>query len=463
MKRRPGRITLAGGMRPVMLSRRALLRGSLGGAAAAIAMPTLDAMLDDHGEAFAADGAALPLRFGFWLWCGGIRKSHWVPSTVGANWELKELTMPFAKVKPHIALVTGMQVKSRGAGHHQGLAGMLTGAAPREIRGDVNTTMSKASIDVDVANAINRGTAFSKGIQVGVLKTNYTSEGPTYLYTSFNGPDSFNPAEFSPAALFDRLFKNQQPAGTPMVDAAAAFRRKGRLGVYALVKEDASRLLARVGANDRMRIDEHLASLTQIEKSLASPDPAVSGEICPTLMKPTDPGRDVLSARSQLMSDLLVAAFQCRLTNVFSMHFTSVHGVSFREVGITNNDFHQTTHDEPGDQPTVRKGLSFQMTQLGSFFDKLAAAREGAGLLIDRCAVLATSELTEGRGHSVDDMPIVIAGSAGGKLKTGVHIRAAGENTSKVHLTLLRALGVAATEYGVAEGRVTETLAALEA
>ena len=45
----------------LVMNRRTMLRGILGGAGAAIALPTLEAMLDTHGAAY-ADGTGLPRR-----------------------------------------------------------------------------------------------------------------------------------------------------------------------------------------------------------------------------------------------------------------------------------------------------------------------------------------------------------------------------------------------------------------
>ena len=67
---------------------------------------------------------------------------------------------------------------------------------------------------------------------------------------------------------------------------------------------------------------------------------------------------------------------------------------------------------------------------------------EGAGNVLDNCAIFGTTEVAEGRSHSNRDMPIVIAGKAGGALKSGIHHRAVGDNASKANLTVLRALGV---------------------
>jgi hypothetical protein len=58
--------------RSLVLSRRHVLRGLIGGAAVVIALPPLDAMLDDHGLAYAG-GDPIPRRFGLWFFGNGVK------------------------------------------------------------------------------------------------------------------------------------------------------------------------------------------------------------------------------------------------------------------------------------------------------------------------------------------------------------------------------------------------------
>jgi len=89
---------------------------------------------------------------------------------------------------------------------------------------------------------------------------------------------------------------------------------------------------------------------------------------------------------------------------------------------------------------------------------KLKSVTVGAGTLLDQCAILFTTEVQEGRNHLTDNIPMIVAGRAGGALRTGQHIHAAGESTSKVHLTLLEALGVPVTSFGAGPGLATDTV-----
>jgi hypothetical protein len=89
---------------------------------------------------------------------------------------------------------------------------------------------------------------------------------------------------------------------------------------------------------------------------------------------------------------------------------------------------------------------------------------EGDGNLLDSCAILASSDTSEGQPHTINDYPIVVAGRAGGALThPGVHYRSnSNENTSKVLLTLLQAMDLEVSEFGQAGGYTTETVSALQ-
>jgi len=73
-------------MNPKM-NRRNILRGMLGGGAVTVGMPLLDCFLNTNGTALAS-GAPLPVRFGTWNWGCGINPQRWVPTKVGAGYDL---------------------------------------------------------------------------------------------------------------------------------------------------------------------------------------------------------------------------------------------------------------------------------------------------------------------------------------------------------------------------------------
>jgi len=96
--------------------------------------------------------------------------------------------------------------------------------------------------------------------------------------------------------------------------------------------------------------------------------------------------------------------------------------------------------------------------------ESLAAIQEGDTRLLDNCLVLGTTDVSRGRTHSLDEFPILISGTAGGAIRRGYHYRSqSAENSTRVLLTMVRALGVNLAEFGAEEGRATDSIGGIEA
>jgi hypothetical protein len=151
-------------------------------------------------------------------------------------------------------------------------------------------------------------------------------------------------------------------------------------------------------------------------------------------------------------------ALACDLTRVFSTMFsTAGSGVVIWQAGAENG-LHQLCHDEAVPQPIVHASVTYIMDQLGVFLDALKAIPEGNGTLLDNCAIMCTTELTEGNVHSNTDFPMIIAGGGSGRLTGGRHIRLPDGNASRAGLTVLQGAGIDATSFGHGAGRVTEPI-----
>ena len=111
------------------------------------------------------------------------------------------------------------------------------------------------------------------------------------------------------------------------------------------------------------------------------------------------------------MSDLLALALACDQTRSFSVMFTgSIASTVFWQVGVTRGH-HQLSHDEAGDQPQIQATTVFTMKMFDVLLARLKATPEGAGNLLDSCAILASSDCAEGKSHSIKDYPILVAGT----------------------------------------------------
>lgn len=441
------------------LSRRTVLRGMVGGATVALALPPLDAMFNGNGTAH-AEGTPIPKRFGLYYWGNGVKVDRWVPSGTGAGYSLSSELAGLAPVKDYVSVVSGMNIMTGNErGHHAGTVGIVSGSPmiPQDPMGaPYASTFSAPSIDQVVASHIGEATRF-RSLELGVSSHVITGEGTTLRYLSHNGPDSANPPEYSPGTLFDRIFGSGFVA--PDTTAEPDPRLRLRRSILDAVMVDAAALRLKLGSVDKTRLDQHFEGIRTLERQIARLEempeaPPLASCIAPGA--PTDPGRDQITEISQVMSDLVAMALACDQTRVFSNMFSgSVSYTPYRMVGA-GDGHHGLTHDEPGDQPVVHAITTYIVDQFAYLLQALRDVPEGDGNLLDSCAILASSDTADGRGHTITDYPILVAGKAQGALvHPGVHFRSSGQNTSRVLLSLLQAMDLPYSEFGNGGGHVT--------
>lgn len=439
-------------MAKTTLSRRTMLRGILGGAGVSIALPLMEAMLNTSGTAL-ADGSPLPRRLGLFYWGNGTRLDEWVPTATGADWAPKSILQPLALagVKHKVSIVSGLDMPMGGAGHHTGRALMLSGSYDESL-GDWGRPTGR-TFDQIAADQLQGPTPF-RSLELGISRRGFESS-QDHSAMAWNDPQSPLPAEHSPVELWNRLFSDGvKGSGGPgaLVDA--------RRSVLDVVEQDTLALQSRLGASDRMRLEKHLQGIRDLENLL---DYDLGSCAVPEMPQEIedDAGYEQLELRNAVMARLLAMALACDLTRVFTYKYTGMQTDTYFWPAEAPDGLHTMTHDS-GQQGHVRDCIEFMMKELGVLLSELDAIPEGTGTLLDQCGIYCTSDLAEGESHSGDDMPILICGSAGGKLRTNYHHRGNGENTSMAPLTVMRACGVDVTGFGEGAGYTESTLTALE-
>lgn len=453
------------------LKRRAFLRGLAAGVPIAVGLPILEHMLGGNGDAF-ADGTELPRRFGVFFWGNGrgIDAKRWNPATVGATWDISPQLEPLTAYKPYLNVVSGMKVKidKSPQGHHRGSVGILSGRdfVVQPANGaPYRSTFSGPSIDQTIAATTGAMTPF-KSLEIGISQRLDKVEGTTLQFISHNGPDSGNPQEYDPVKLFNRVFAGGTtgPAQDPELTKKLT---EMKTSVLDSVLADLNGLQQRVGARDKARLEQHAENIRAIEKRLSGTGTNLSAQ-CTMPTKPgplaTNPDGEPFEERVAAMSSVLALALACDLTRVFSIQFTgSASNPVFHPIGITGGN-HDITHTGAAGQDQIDKSTIWTMKQFGVFLGAFMAAAEGDSNLLKQSAIMATSDTSDGSAHSIDDYPILIAGSAGGYFKNpGVHFRGNGDNATMALLSLVRSMGITATEFGADGGHVTEGVTAIEA
>lgn len=429
-------------------TRRNLLRGMMRGAAVAVSLPLLDMFLDGNGEAL-ANGAPIPTRFGTWFWGCGVNTARWFPTKLGRGWDVQPELAPIAPWRDKVSVFSNFNCVLDGKPnlvHWSGVMATLTGAAP--LKGGVTGGTSELpTIDCLVADHIGTGTRF-RSLELACT-------GQSGVSYSMRAGSTVNPSEVDPVQLYRRLFGTEfrdPNKGEFTPDPEVMVRQS----VLSAVKEDRDELMRTLGSADRQRVDQYFTSVRQVEQQLGQllekPAPA---EAC---MVPKEPRRmelgptwDVAMRTHDMMAQLLVMALACNQTRVFSMALSNA-GSNLRRAGDPVS-FHELTHEEPVDealgyQPKATFFIERSMETFATMLKHMDGIREGAGTLLDNSLILATSESNFAKIHSVDNLPILVAGSAGGRWKAGQHVSGNGDPSSRVGLTIQQVLGMPVTEWG---------------
>jgi len=446
-----------------MLSRRTLLRGAAGGTAVSLALPLLEAMLGPK-QAQAGGDATDPI-FGVFFWANGTpwHAGHgtaqgqngypdlWTPAATGPGYAPSELLAPLAPYAPSV--VTGLEPKTdipampdgQGDGHMRGFMVALTSDRPRPEGFDHPShtlTALRPSLDQYVAKHdefYGTNVPRFRSLVMGISEARFHDYGH-WNAISYNGPDSLNLPVMDPGQLYGLLF--DVPADTVKLEHRAS--------LLDAVMGDANELRARLGASDRIRLDEHLAHLDEIQRRLelsvaACDDPGAPGSSADLVEKTT------------LMAQLLARALSCGLTRVFSFMLTSPATVHlFSNLGVAE-EMHKTCHDGLWQQ--VRDITLYHMQAFAAFLGVMQSTMDPTGMtLLDRMLVYGTSEYGEGWQHGNKEHPILLAGGASGAIRTGVHQRVPDGNISLAHVTILRALGITTPSYGFNGGETSDHL-----
>lgn len=441
------------------LGRRRLLRGLAAGIPITIGLPRLDAMLDGNGRAYAG-GAPLPRRFGVWTFANGVHLERWVPARTGPDWPLTEELTPLAPVKRHVTVVSGLDLPWDDRPHASGHTVLMTAARMAGVD-DASYTARRPSIDQLVARSLAGETPL-RSLEIGVENGEAHEKGTAFHWWSHNGPNSPNRCTYDCREVFARLF-GDVAGGDPSQAAQIARERRSVLDA---VLADARRLARDLGTSDRSRLEQHLEGIRAVEArinrrgAIVCQAPTVpEGELLGPQLGVDYEARGPLVNRT--MAELLALALSCDLTRVFTFQH-SKPGSRMAVASIGFGRYHDVTHNEPGEQPKCIATIKLFMRELRVFVETLAAVREGDGTLLDRCGILASTDCTTPRMHGAKDFPMLVIGSAGGRLRPGIHVRGKGENACRVPLSIARAVGASVPAFGEAEGRLTEGLAEIE-
>lgn len=424
--------------------------------AAAITAPFLKTL-----DAKAQDPVA-PKRFIFMLTGNGFQPNGIESSGSGATFTLGSSLRPLDPFKAKLNVLRGLDNDASydgpGAGHQKGVGAWLTGRPLNEGDftgggGQSAGWASGISVDQRIAQVVGGETRFPS-LELGVQV-----EGSNNRHRiSYAGNDAPLPPEDDPRDLYRRVFASVTG------DAATLERlRRRRQSVLDWVNGDLGRLRGRLGAGDRPQLDAHLENIREIERRLEMTTAACTAPGEPAGFDPYNINNYQRAGR--LTIDLMVSAMQCDMTRVSTLLWGGgTSSKRFPDLGFAESH-HTLSHD--GDTNTTSQNKlrminQWYATQLAYLLGKLDSVPEGSGTMLDNTVVIWGSELSKGNTHSRRDMPVVMAGSLGGYLRTGRFVQFTGQPHNNLLLTILHGFGIMDSSFGAA-AHSTGTLSQLVA
>lgn len=433
------------------LPRRTFLQG----VGSALSLPLLEAMLPTNATA-ASVAASQPKRMAYIFFPNGAIMEHWSPKKEGSNYDLTKSLAPLKDVKDDVLVLSGLshdKAKSNGDGggdHARNSGSFLTASQPKKTGGaDIKVGISADQVAAAEFGDATRLPSLEIGIEPG-RRAGKCDSGYSCAYTSnisWKSPSQPMAKEIQPKLAFERLFgkasKNERK------QQERDFYRKSILD---LVSDDASKLNKKLGSTDRRKIDEYFSSVRDIEKRIARIDD--NAKPAPELDLPTGVPKDFVE-HIRLMYELLLVAFQTDSTRIATYMLADAGtNRSYRNVGVKGGH-HQLSHHRGSKEKKneIQRIDQFLVGEFAKFLGKMKTSKEGEGNLLDSSMIVLGSGISDADRHRHHDLPVLLAGKAGGGFKTGRHIRYK-ENTpmANLYVSLLNEFGVKIDRFGDSSG-----------
>jgi hypothetical protein len=428
----------------------------LRGTGAAIALPWLEAMLP-LGRAAAAAKPDDALRMIYIMVPNGIHMPAWTPEAVGTTFELPASLEPLAKHRTNLSVLTGLTLDGArdhgdgGGDHARSGASFLTGAHPRKTDGaDIKNGVS---VDQVAAQAIGHKTRFASlelGLE-GSAQSGNCDSGYSCAYSSnlaWRNESSPLAKEMDPSAVFDRLFGSGEK-----VTEGNSIKHRGsrRKSVLDFALNDANSLKQRLGIGDQRKLDEYLYAVRDVENRLVKTDKLQIGENgMPNYARPAGVPR-VWDEHCRLMMDMIALAVRTDSTRILTfMMANEGSNRGYPEIGAPESHHELSHHGKsPEKQAKIQKINHFHVQQLAYLADQLASVEEAGDTLLGRSIIVYGSGISDGDRHNHDDLPVLVLGRAGERIKKVGHWKFP-QNTPmcNLYLWMLHQVGVKADRFG---------------
>lgn len=430
------------------ISRRAFIRSSVG---ATFALPLLDAMVPAQTP-LARTAAAPAQRFGFIYVPHGSIMKDWTPPTEGAGFQFSPILKPLERFRDHVTVLTNLTNKGEN-GHSPSTAMWLSGTFP--AKGSV-IRLNK-TVDQILASHIGQETTFPS---IELATEDHSSHLGScagdflcsYMSTiSWRTPTQPLPMEINPRVVFERMFGGG--AATPQERRARLERNNSLLDA---VGESVADLQRGLGTRDRAKLTEYLDNVREIERRIQQAEKQRAETLIEVPATPIGVPES-WEEHAKVMFELMALAYQGNLTRVVSfMLARELSTLSYPQIGVADGH-HPVSHNNGVPEQVAKKARidSYHLSLFGGFLDRLKATPDGDGSLLDHSLFVYGSGMSNGNLHSHDNLPMLVAGGAAGKLKGDRHLKFR-PNTplSNLMAAVLDKAGVPADTFGDSSGRI---------
>jgi hypothetical protein len=431
------------------LPRRTVLRG-LG---AAVALPLLDSMLPAQTP-IAKTAAKARQRLSCIYVPHGATMDKWTPAAEGSSFEFTEILTPLDKFRDRICVVSNLGHaqaagigSDAGADHARSAAVYLSGAHPEKDQIKVGTT-----IDQIAAQHIGQDTPLPS-IELSIEEVAIScGSGYACAYSntiSWKTPTIPLPMENNPQVVFEKLF------GDGSTNADRAARKQQSRSLLDSVMTEVASLQKELPSSDRVKLNGYLEDVREIERRIEKAEKQTPAGM-PLPEAPVGIPES-FDEHFKIMYDLQVLAFRADITRIATlMYARDTSGAVYPQSGVREG-FHVASHHSNSRANMDRFALinKYHVQMLAYFLEKLKAAQDGDGSLLDHSVVLYGSSMSNGNQHDHDPLPVILAGGAAGQLKGGRHMKYAPHTPmSNLLLAMLDKLGIDQASQGDSTGKL---------
>ncbi len=435
------------------LPRRTFLRG----VGASLALPLLDAMIP--AATAATRTPAKPVRrLGYVFMPMGCDITRWTPAgDDGKLGVLSPILASLESVKPHVSVLTNMELRNAYPGSHATSNSSFLSAAKAKHTESSDYYLGTTA-DQLAAQQIGRETQLaSLELSMDMLQTTgQCDNGYACVYQnnlSWSSPTTPLPSEAHPRLVFERLFGE----GGSVAERRAALRKRASLLDW--VGEDIARLKRQLGPADQARVADYLDTVREVERRIQKAEAEVGRSSLPADLDRPLGVPAAYADHARLMFDLQVLAMQGDITRVTTFQLArETSNRTYPEIGVPDPHHPLSHHGNDPDKIARRAKINaFHVSLFAYFLERLRATPEGDGTLLDHSLLLYGSGIGNPNIHDHTNLPVLVAGGAGGGFRGGRHIRYREPvPLANLHLSLLDKVGVRIDSFADSNGKVNE-------